>query len=477
MSWFDNYAGGYDVYLMRLDPQGNEIWAHNGILIADRSLSWTMDYDLAVDAQDNAILVYNSDATGVLQIVASKISPTGQFLWGPQGLQLSLATSSDYLGPPCVAVTTDGYFAIAWMQNYSTIIQKLNAAGTPQWALGSVAETPLSGWYTPSDIVAAESGKFIVSFVKGGDYGTPQRIYSEKYSITGGRLWGTSPVAVTTLNSLQYGNFPSILYDGAGGALYSWYDVPNNAYQVHVQHLNSSGTALFPINGALGATTANRLRVSPSIAYDQAHNMTFMFWMETDLNQNPIGLYGQKFNGTGIRQWTDAGKLLVSLGGLQVSFITAVGYADGAMVFYFDRSGASYLKGFRVNASGAFVWMGSPILFCTRFTEKGDLDSAITPSGMVLLAWTDGALGNTEIYAQNVNPDGTMGMPIFLHGDLNCDGVVDGLDISAFVLAMIDSSGYATAYPGCRKSHADFNNNGTIDQADLTAFVQLLLEP
>jgi hypothetical protein len=324
--------------------------------------------------------------------------------------------------------------------------------------------------------VAAENDKFIVSFVKGGSYGSDQRIYSQKYSTTGGRLWGINPVAVTTLNSLQYGNFPSILYDGNGGALYSWYDVPNGAYQVHVQHLNSSGAALFPVNGALGATTANRLRVSPSIAYDQAGNVTFMFWMETDLNQNPLGLYGQKFNGTGVRQWTNAGKLLVSLGGMQVSFITALGYADGAMVFYFDRSGSAYVKGFRVNATGAFVWTGSPISICTRLTEKGGLDAVSTESGMALLAWSDGALGSSDILAQNVNPDGTIGLPVFMLGDLNCDGIVNGLDITAFVLAMIDPAGYAAAYPGCRSSHADFDGSGTIDQTDLSSFVQSLLE-
>ena len=43
--WFDNSAGGYDVYAQRLDAQGNALWPHNGVLVRDRSVSSTQDYD------------------------------------------------------------------------------------------------------------------------------------------------------------------------------------------------------------------------------------------------------------------------------------------------------------------------------------------------------------------------------------------------------------------------------------------------
>jgi hypothetical protein len=50
VSWFDNRNSGYDVYMQRLDATGNAMWQTHGILIADRSYSSTLDFDLAVDA-------------------------------------------------------------------------------------------------------------------------------------------------------------------------------------------------------------------------------------------------------------------------------------------------------------------------------------------------------------------------------------------------------------------------------------------
>ncbi len=59
-------------------------------------------------------------------------------------------------------------------------------------------------------------------------------------------------------------------------------------------------------------------------------------------------------------------------------------------------------------------------------------------------------------------------------GDMNCDGLLNGLDIQGFVLAMVDPSGFAIAYPDCTACNADVNEDGAIDDLDIAAFVSLL---
>ncbi len=87
ISWFDNSAGGYDVYLQRLDAAGDEIWAHNGVLVADRSYSSTQDYGLSVDTVGNALLAFRDDRDGPDKVAVSKISPDGTLLWGADGIR------------------------------------------------------------------------------------------------------------------------------------------------------------------------------------------------------------------------------------------------------------------------------------------------------------------------------------------------------------------------------------------------------
>ena len=70
ISWFDNAAGGYDVRLQRLDADGVEQWAHNGVLIADRGFSSTQDYGLDVDTAGNALLTFRDDRFTGTQITA-----------------------------------------------------------------------------------------------------------------------------------------------------------------------------------------------------------------------------------------------------------------------------------------------------------------------------------------------------------------------------------------------------------------------
>jgi hypothetical protein len=64
-----------------------------------------------------------------------------------------------------------------------------------------------------------------------------------------------------------------------------------------------------------------------------------------------------------------------------------------------------------------------------------------------------------------------------LLGDLNCDALVDELDIEPFVLALVDSAAYATSYPNCDLRNADCNVDGAVDAFDIDPFVDLLTDP
>ena len=95
-------------------------------------------------------------------------------------------------------------------------------------------------------------------------------------------------------------------------------------------------------------------------------------------------------------------------------------------------------------------------------------------------------VANINIGAPAIGPDGTLVIcgigtdvrayrtPRPLAGDMNCDGLVDGLDIGPFVLALLDPTGYAMQYPDCNILNGDLIADGVVDLADIAPFVALL---
>lgn len=62
-------------------------------------------------------------------------------------------------------------------------------------------------------------------------------------------------------------------------------------------------------------------------------------------------------------------------------------------------------------------------------------------------------------------------------GDLNCDGLVNFLDINPFVLALTNPAAYENAYPACSLCNADIDLDGFVDFRDINPFVRLLTQP
>jgi len=62
-------------------------------------------------------------------------------------------------------------------------------------------------------------------------------------------------------------------------------------------------------------------------------------------------------------------------------------------------------------------------------------------------------------------------------GDMNCDDVVDLLDINPFILALSNPVAYQEAYPFCDIMNADCNYDEVVDLRDINPFVTLLTQP
>ena len=419
LRWFNNNPNdppphGYDVYYQRLSANGVEQLAHDGVQVAKTTLSSTEDYGLAVDAGGASIIAFLDDRRNPNnpQITAAKMSRTGQFIWGPNGIALTNDPGSHH--DPKVTVTSDGFIVVGWTNGSSIQLQKLTTSGLPLWigqtALGRGKLIQETGYnYTLSDLHAADNGSVIISFVRAQGFSSPKYLYANKLSPSGDLMWGANHVHVFDGGSLQFGEFPYFVPDSSGGAVFSWYS-SSPGLQVYAQHILANGTEAFPHNGSVGSTNSQRVRVSPSVSYKPATQETFLFWTEQNSLQSMAGVWGQKFNSAGTRQWTDNGEVIVPLGNDSQNFVQNVQIGTGALVFWVDSPGfgSGTIQAIKLDGSGGTICSQFPV--STASASKSRLAAALAPSGLAALAWQDDRNGENDIFIQNVNTDCTLGV-------------------------------------------------------------------
>jgi hypothetical protein len=423
VSWFDNNSGGYDVYLQRLDAGGNEQWAHNGVLIADRSFGSTQDYHLDVDGADHALLTFRDDRPTGIQITATRVDPAGIQVWGATGVQLTSTT--DFVAAPKIAAATDGNIVVAWTQEDTTVLQKLDPDGNPLWDPATTLTDPGGQGFSASELNASSAGAVIISLVRGFLGPT---YYAQKLSAAGTQLWTSSPIPIFDGGFLQVANFPTFVSDNGGGAVFGWYGT--GPLQCYVQHVLSSGVEQFPHDGVAASTNLSQLRVAPSVSYQPATAETFLFWNELNSTQSQFGVYGQKFNSIGTRQWSNTGKVLVPVGSTERRQVRNLQLGDGALVFFVEGPsfGSQQVIGTRVDTDGEFVWDDPMPAVSSAASSKSRLVATLTPDNSgALLAWIDTRTDAGDVYAQRINDDGSLGAAAIL-GDINGDGHVNVVD-------------------------------------------------
>jgi hypothetical protein len=412
VSWFDSNPDspppvGYDVRLQLLSPAGLERFAHGGLLIADLRNSSTQDYGLDSDADGNALLAFLDGRHSTNeQVSAAKVSPTGKLLW--HGRTVLLTTDAAFHAAPKIAGTGGGDVVVAWTSDDTVVAQRLDGDGNPKWGSGVVLSEP-GLFYALADMHAAEDGSVILSWVRSSGFFGDKQLRTNKLSSTGELLWGPQHVAVFDTGSLQFGNFPSFLPDGSGGAVFSWY-TSSPSLQVYAQHVRADGSEAFPHGGSAVSADTRNVRVAPSASYDAARDETFVFWTEEDALQALNGVSGQKLDGTGARRWGPRGLTIVPLAASSRIFVQSVPVGTGALVFWVDQESftSSTIQATRLDGRGN--------VRCPQFSVATDpanpfgLVAGIAPSDLAVLAWSDSRIGNNAIYVQNVNPDCSLGL-------------------------------------------------------------------
>ncbi len=415
ISWFDNDPtgnppNGYDVFLQRLDANGVAQFPVGGIRLADLGMSSTQDYGLDVDADGNAVLSFLDDRRKFnpnVIVTVMKVNAAGEQLYGNKGRQV--ARGQDFLGNPKVAAASDGAVVAGWIQGNNLMFQRLSSNGVIQWGPAGIAiAAPTGLTYSLADLHGADDGSVIASWVSAAGFTGPKHLLANKISATGELLWGAGHVIVFDGGSLQFGNFPPFVTDGAGGAVFGWYQV--SPLQSRAQHILADGSEAFPHNGVAGSNNSAHDQVNPSVSYDQASGDTYLFWDE--ILEGPLtneGISGQRFSPTGDQLWGSFGLVVQPFTSSAVINVESVFTAAGPLVTWSSEAAFAQdmITGAKLDPTGAFLC--PPFAVSSILSSKSRLDMTLTTNGLGVLVWSDGRADGGDIYAQDIKPDCSLG--------------------------------------------------------------------
>lgn len=467
--WFDNTTGSYQVRVQRVDFQGNETFAHNGLVVSAHPQSTSLnDWDMMVDSQGNAVLVFNDTRAGSdRDIYAYRVSPSGQFLWGADGVTIS--ANDDFEPDPRVVETSTGDFAIVWprtggaAETRGLYMQRLNGGGVKQLAPDGVKLTIFAGENPAfAEMVASDNGSVIVVWQKDTtSFPSPRHVHTQKFTDAGFPMWNAvSPVVLST-TAVPIAHRLRIVSDGAGGAVYAWHDTRNGPFDGWVQRVDANGAQLWAQGGVAVATTASEMELDPSITYDPASGDVFVVARSTNSAQSQFNYIAQRISAAGNRMLTDDGVQLFARSQNSLSAARTFWAPNGGVMLAYTQtqfgSVDSTVFAWRLRNDGTSLWGSEPVRISPTTGARFRIAPALAANGMLRVGWEGDTRNDPsgDIFAQNISQQGTTG---YCLGDGTWDRKVNFNDLNQ-ILSQFGQAGLFR--------FGDSNGDGLVNFADL----------
>ncbi|MCX6277358.1 MAG: carboxypeptidase-like regulatory domain-containing protein [Bacteroidetes bacterium] len=447
IGFFSSETGNYDVRLQRLDALGNILWAPNGILISGNPQeTWLTDWDMTCDASNHAILVFNDIRTGSTNVVAYRISPSGGFVWGANGIMLSNSTAFNVA--PKVVSTAAGNIVVAWQADDVIIRQKISPSGALQWGPAGITLTSPNSLSWPQLMPVGADDVIMKYFDDSGPPNAPTRhVYAQRYSSTGTDVWTSNAIISNAGGISAWTQIFPFINDGSDGFYIAWHDDRDNNQRasVFVQHISSAGAVLYSSNGVEASNLSSMNHYYPQLALPPGSTDVFVYWNEMNALQSQWGIFGQKINSSGAVQWGGGGMTFIPVSLTDVYPYEARNTPTDMILVFEQYSNAidGMIKAMRISPSGAMLWTPAQKEICTVSSQKVHPVVNEFANNQWIVAWEDDRGADVDVYAQNIQLDGSLG-PAFsgtISGTITLNGG------SGNVAQVVVSAGTTTTSP------------------------------
>jgi len=445
ISWYSEFEDlNFDVYLQKLDKNGVKLWGEEGLLISDNETkTWVTTYDMILDQDENVILVTQDKRTGNSDVFAYKISPTGEFLWGDNGLQLSNTTGFD--PSPQVIVANNNDLIFLWgeelvdtTQNSILFVTRYSSDGNKLWEtiLSDTLDFMLPQMlYTNDNLIVSWITKVHQKDTIPGEEDW-LHVFAQQLNSEGLPVWNHN-VQIDSLDLMNFESLyttPYLTSDGNGGAFVMWQSFftieTGGLPTTYINRLFNDGTIWYPGGYSVSQLTSN-YQAEAQMTYLEDVDKLMVCWVEyhhDDINLIDCwGIRGQLFDANGNYLWADTGKVFVPLNCTMDTTYMVIGLDEStnnnALLIYqkdylqiaaADTNFRTNIYAMSFNTDGEMNW--SPPVVPLSLTNSDKYQAAL--SNLVddqwVVAWNDNIsnpdqLFDYGIYAQNIRVDGEIG--------------------------------------------------------------------
>ena len=415
--WEDRRSFAYDIYAQKVNAGGVPQWTANGVGVCTAPYDQLKPFVFA-DGVGGAYIVW-SDAriSGLNYIYGQHIDTSGTPLWAANGKRL--ASNFDCLNLDVVEDGSGGFFICYYNVDSYIYGQHIDNQGNKLWGLSDMVicnSTNVMSQANPK-MASDGSGGVIITWQ---DSRTPtpannKDIYAQRINASGQIQWPANGVSVKT--GTAYEHLPSIVSDGAGGAIIAWTILSNTPpIGTYAQRINAAGVRQWPVEGVTLTTTLS----SYVHLLADGTNGALAYW--SDYRFETVGnltqqVYTQKLDAQGVVQWPVNGISLNDIANYSQLKPFAYTNGDGSFYFAYTQLSNTSVSGYdklylqKMAPNGDFLWSGNGLGIGTNgYVEHSR--PAIVPDnngGMILAFSKDAELSSGNIYVQNVNADGTVG--------------------------------------------------------------------
>jgi hypothetical protein len=200
---------------------------------------------------------------------------------------------------------------------------------------------------------------------------------------------------------------PAMTTDGSGGTIIVWQDNRNGKYEIYAQRMNGDGNALWSVNGV--PVCAQDSNFKPMIVSDGSGG-AIIAW-QSYRGSATADIYAQRINSSGNIMWSLNG-LPVCVVVFEQDTISMVSDGLGGAILtwqdYRSNNGFPDIYAQRINPAGTMIWTANGVNICNQAASQRGPRITGDGSGGAFITWFDNRAGNYDIYSQRIASGGAV---------------------------------------------------------------------